>query len=122
MKLEELMTLTHKWSKDRGILDVSTPARQLTKTFEEVEETMEATQNGDRPMMLDGIGDILVTLCNYCHLTDIDPEEAMQVAWDAIKDRKGMMVDGMYVKYENLKPYQRKAVDARINNLNNKNK
>lgn len=31
----------------------------------------------------------------------------LQAAWDEIKDRKGMMVDGKYVKWDNLTPEQR---------------
>lgn len=39
----------------------------------------------------------------------VDPIECLQVAYDEIKDRKGMMIDGTYIKYDDLSE-ERKAV------------
>jgi len=40
--------------------------------------------------------------------------ECLEMAWSEIKDRKGMMVDGLYVKYSNLTPEQKKELDKRL--------
>lgn len=41
-------------------------------------------------------------------------EECLQMAWDEIKDRKGMMVDGLYVKWDDLTQDQREELDKRM--------
>ena len=40
-------------------------------------------------------------------------EDCLEKAWNEIKDRKGMMVDGKYVKWENLTDNQRKEFERR---------
>ena len=37
--------------------------------------------------------------------------ECLQSAYNEIKDRKGMMIDGTFVKYEDLTPEQQKELD-----------
>ena len=39
-----------------------------------------------------------------------DPGECMKMAWDEIKDRAGLMVDGLFVKWESLSFTQRLGV------------
>ena len=50
--------------------------------------------------MSDDIGDIMVVLINIAERNDLTITECLQVAYDDIKDRKGMMVDGIFVKEE----------------------
>lgn len=42
-------------------------------------------------------------------------EDCLQMAWDEIKDRKGMMVDGKYVKWDNLTDLQKIELEGRLN-------
>ncbi len=42
-----------------------------------------------------------------------DINECYQMAWDEIKDRKGMMVDGYYVKWDDLTQEQRDEFERR---------
>lgn len=39
------------------------------------------------------------------------PKDCLQVAYDEIKDRKGMMIEGTFVKYEDLSKEQQDALD-----------
>ena len=39
---------------------------------------------------------------NISILLDVDFENCVQSAWDEIKDRKGRMIDGVFVKEEDL--------------------
>jgi hypothetical protein len=40
--------------------------------------------------------------------------QCLKIAWDEIKDRKGMMIDGLFVKWENLTPEQQGELQARL--------
>ena len=50
----------------------------------------------------DAVGDILVVLTIYCQQKGWSIAECFQMAWNEIKDRKGKMVDGSFVKEEDL--------------------
>lgn len=45
---------------------------------------------------------IFYNLMRYCRAKEIDLIECVQYAYDQIKDRKGRMVDGIFVKEEDL--------------------
>ena len=45
---------------------------------------------------------------------DLDFDDCLQMAWDEIKDRKGLMVDGLYVKWDNLNEAQRDELNANL--------
>ena len=50
----------------------------------------------------DDIGDMLVVLINIALRNKYDLYECLEVAWDDIKDRKGKMVDGVFIKESDL--------------------
>jgi len=50
------------WAQDKGILESSSPLKQLTKTFEEVTELVTALIQKDDSEIVDAIGDVNVTL------------------------------------------------------------
>jgi len=50
----------------------------------------------------DGIGDSAVCLLNLCSMFGFSFEECLEMAYNEIKDRKGQMIDGFFVKEENL--------------------
>lgn len=95
--------LEHKiidWAEERGIFDKATSTSQHSKTLEEVNELTLALMTNDRPEIKDAIGDICVTLVLQATMQGWTLEECMQSAYDVIKDRKGKMVDGVFVKDE----------------------
>lgn len=51
---------------------------------------------------LEIINGIIRHLMNISILLDVDFESCVQAAWDEIKDRKGRMIDGVFVKEEDL--------------------
>ena len=51
---------------------------------------------------LDAVGDIQVTLIVYCLQRGIDYQKCLQDAYGVIKNRKGKMVDGTFVKDSDL--------------------
>ena len=70
--IKELVPLIHQWAKERGIFDKSTPFDQLLKTHEEVGELIKACYDNDPIDIQDAIGDVMVTLINYCYFKKID--------------------------------------------------
>ena len=116
MKFEQHSENDLGWAKDKGILDNSTPLKQIEKTREELEETRDALvrlyemarMSADsslvirakdvREQLKDGIGDTIVTLIILAELCGTDIETCLDKAWDEIKDRKGEMIDGFFVK------------------------
>jgi len=87
-----------RWARDRGILAVASPAGQSVKMMEEAVETLTAVQHRDRDAVIDGIGDTLVTLIILARMFNTDINTCLQAAYNEIKDRKGKMVNGVFVK------------------------
>jgi NTP pyrophosphatase (non-canonical NTP hydrolase) len=106
---EELQKLVIKWAEDRNIFEYSNPIKQLTKTQEELNETMDALvkfidakneteKNQAFLEAIDGIGDMLVTIILLGKMINIDTVKALDTAYNVIKDRKGKMINGLFVK------------------------
>jgi hypothetical protein len=90
-----------EWAEARKIIPNSTPMAQLLKTMSELGELADATLKNDREGVIDGIGDVLVTLIIYSALQSVPLETALQAAYDQIKDRKGYLTsEGVFVKQE----------------------
>lgn len=84
-----------QWGIDRGLDGSNTPA-QFGKLVEEVTEL--ATNMVQKKCMKDDIGDIMVVLTMICLVNDYTIEQCLEQAWGDIKDRKGRLVDGVFVK------------------------
>lgn len=96
---EELESLVLGWAGERGILDHSTPPAQLLKTMSELGELADATAKGDTAGVIDGIGDVVVTLILYAELQGVSLVGCLGAAYGEIKDRKGRMAPGgLFVK------------------------
>jgi len=98
-KIDELIGDVEQWAEDRMILMHSKPMPQLMKTMSELGELADATLKNDRKEIVDGIGDVLVTLIIYSALQFVTIEAALQAAYDEIKDRKGWLTpEGVFVR------------------------
>ena len=162
MKLQKLITKVQQWSIDRG-LDKADSKKQLLKLYEEFGELASGIAKGNKEVVKDSIGDVVVVLiilaqqqglekisdfniiCNHLQESDLMPqasetiglislrvrrtkskveepivrlisylrtiakyenlkfEDCLLQAWDEIKDRKGKLIDGVWVKEEDLK-------------------
>jgi len=96
--MKQLIQKIEKWAEDRNIIHGSDPIKQAEKTVEECEELMEAVAENNRPEIIDAIGDIVVTLVLQCRMQGLDFVECVESAYDTIKDRKGKMINGKFVK------------------------
>mgnify|MGYP000046897430 FL=1 len=96
MKLEQLITKTISWHADRNLIEGSTDKQQFMKLHEEVGELCESIGNGTD--IRDDVGDIMVVLINMATRNGYTLAECLEVAYNDIKDRKGKMVEGVFVK------------------------
>lgn len=87
-----------QWANDRNLIEGSNPRLQMTKLFEECEELSHALQDDDMEEVVDAIGDIQVVLAVMCAQLGLNIDVCREVAWNEIKDRKGKMIDGVFVK------------------------
>ena len=95
--METLIRLVEWWSYERG-LHTADPTKQLLKTFEEASEIGEALTKDKPEELKDGIGDTVVTLVILCQQLGIEIEDCVNTAYNEIKDRKGKLVGGTFVK------------------------
>ena len=103
MKYEELQKKVIQWAKGRNILENSTAIKQIHKTREELYETLGALrdlEDGKESILdvADGIGDMLVTIILLANIVGLDSVDCLEDAYEEIKNRKGKMVDGFFVK------------------------
>ena len=70
--IQELVPLIQEWAKEREIYKKITRFNQLIKTHEEVGELIKACYDNDKTAIQDAIGDVMVTLINYCYKERID--------------------------------------------------
>ena len=98
MTTGELFESVEQWAKDRGLNDPSIKSKQALKVMEEVGETMAAMARGNKEALKDGIGDSIVTLIILAMQCELSAHDCLAVAYDEIKDRKGKMVNGVFIK------------------------
>lgn len=87
-----------QWAKDRNIIGGTTAFDQYGKLGEEVCELFEAMEERDLPDIADAIGDCSVVLAIIAEQYGLAFEQCQEAAWEQIKDRKGKIVNGVFVK------------------------
>ena len=96
--LSELVALIQNWAWDRNLIDGSTPNAQMLKLMEEVGELAGGVCKDKADVIKDSIGDVFVVLTIIAAQMGWSIEECVQAAYAEIKDRKGRMVQGVFVK------------------------
>lgn len=94
--ITNLVEQVEQWHWDRNLIDGATDKDQVLKLIQEVGELSDNVCKGQD--IRDDVGDIMVVLINIMVRNQITLEECLQVAYDDIKNRKGRMVDGIFVK------------------------
>lgn len=110
-KLEDFVDLINQWGLDRNITPEggATVMAQMSKMTEEFAEFLSHYDGwcdgdlvGDKEIwqekIEDDFGDMLVCLIQAMRLAGTDMETCLAKAWEDIKDRKGRMVNGKFVK------------------------
>ena len=87
---------TVQWHHDRNLIEGADDKTQFAKLIQECGELSDNICKGKD--VRDDIGDIMVVLINIAERNGTTLTECLQVAYDDIKDRKGRMVDWVFVK------------------------
>lgn len=99
-KVDNMVSLIKTWHHDRNLIEGSTDKDQVLKLMQELGELSDSVCKGKD--IRDDLGDMLVVMINIMERNNLTMTECLEVAWDDIKDRKGRMVDGIFVKEEDL--------------------
>jgi len=123
--MNKLINKVIEWAKTRNIILGSTAIKQHDELLEEVMELRDAIIRNDEidhrsiftdyeadcykdrkqsieDEIKDAIGDCTVYLINLATMHDMKFEDCLQFAYNEIKDRKGNMIDGKFVKESDL--------------------
>ena len=91
------------WAEARNLIQGSTPAAQMLKLTEEMGELAGAIAKGKRrDDVIDAIGDMMVVLTIIANQHGTTLGNCYADAYKEIKDRKGKMVDGVFIKESDL--------------------
>ncbi len=99
-QFNKLLENKFQWGIDRGITveNGASGLSQIKKLREELDELEEGLQTGDIPKIRDSIGDLIVVLQQIARLENLPIQTCLEDAWEDIKDRKGQMKHGVFVK------------------------
>ena len=95
---EDRFKLIREWADNRGLYKGGDKKTQYCKLIEEAGELGRAILKEDQDEFVDAIGDMVVVLTNLAHLGGVTIEHCIDIAYNEIKDRKGGMVNGTFVK------------------------
>lgn len=104
--ISKLIDKINHWADSRGLKQAD-PKIQWMRVTEEVGEIRDVLLKPTKftepqAALKDAIGDTLVTIIVLAHQLDLDVTECLSIAYEEIKNRKGKMVNGTFVKEEDL--------------------
>lgn len=102
MKTYDTFTNIRGWAHARNLIVGSSTDKQFLKLIEEVGELAAGLARKDDVQVMDGIGDAVVVLTILAEQMGMTIEACIEMAWDEIKDRKGRMIDGVFIKEADL--------------------
>ena len=107
--MQELIGKVEQWAIDKGIDQAENWKPQFKKIVEEVmeyKEELKLSEHDTAANLMDEMtemGDILVTLTIMAQQRGYRLSTCMQFAYDKVKDREGEVIDGTFVKAEDIR-------------------
>lgn len=99
--MDDLTQKIREWAIDRKI-DSANPNKQMLKLGEEFGELCQGMVKNKPDQVIDSIGDMYVVLTILSMQLNVDIQYCVQMAYNEIADRKGKMVNGVFVKEADL--------------------
>ena len=96
--IRDLFPLIRQWADERGIYDKGDEKTQYVKLMEEAGELAQAILKQNREEAVDAVGDMVVVLTNLAVFIGVDIEDCIASAYNEIKNRKGKMDNGTFIK------------------------
>ena len=91
-RLRDMVT----WHHNRNLIEGSDDKTQFAKLVQEVGELSDSICKGKD--IKDDVGDIIVVLANLCARNRVSFLSCLEQAWSDIKDREGIMYEGVFIK------------------------
>lgn len=101
----DVVRLVEQWAVDRNLVHGSSLDKQLLKLREEVDEIEDALEEDDHESLVDAIGDCTVVLTILAMQAGVSLDYCYREAYNEIKDRKGRMHNGIFVKEQDFAKY-----------------
>ena len=98
--LNKCVNLVKQWHHDRNLIEGANDKDQFCKLMQEAGELSDSICKGKD--ISDDIGDMIVVLINIAERNNLTLQDCLLKAWEDIKDRKGKMVDGVFIKEADL--------------------
>ena len=98
---EDITELIKKWAIERDLQSGNPQAQMLELLKELIKLGNNITKFGEG-QILESIGDIYVGSVVLCMQLGLDINDCIKAAYEEIKDRKGKMVEGIFVKEKDL--------------------
>lgn len=99
--MNELTDRIETWFEQRN-LHTADPRMQLLKLGEEFGELCQGFTKKRPEEMQDAVGDMYVVLVGFCKQNGFSMESCVHGAYNEIKDRKGKLINGIFIKEEDL--------------------
>ena len=96
--MRDIFPLIRQWADERGIYDKGDEKTQYVKLMEEAGELAQSLLKQNREEAIDAVGDMVVVLTNLAVFIGVDIEDCITSAYNEIKNRKGKMTNGTFVK------------------------
>lgn len=96
--IRDIFPLIRDWADQRGIYDKGDEKTQYVKLMEEAGELAQAILKQNKEEAIDAIGDMVVVLTNLAVFIGADIEDCITSAYNEIKNRKGKMDNGTFIK------------------------
>ena len=99
--ITELTARIEEWARERG-LDTASPDKQMLKLGEEYGELCQGLAKNLPEQVKDSIGDMYVVLTILSLQLGLDIEDCVMHSYGEIKDRKGTLKNGVWIKESDL--------------------
>ena len=96
--MKKLINKVTCWHRDRNLIEGSDDKSQTLKLMQELGELSDSVCKEQD--IKDDIGDMLVVMINICERNNTTLKECLIVAYSDIRNRRGKMVDGVFIKEE----------------------
>ena len=101
MNITELTRKIEVWATDRNLHNADSKA-QISKLTEEIGELASGVNKSNKEVIKDSSGDAYVVLTILAMQQKVDVRDCINIAYQEIKDRKGKLINGTFVKQEDL--------------------
>lgn len=98
MSFDDFIEKVQQWADEKGLICLENFGPQIEKLKEELDEFLEATFDGVHTEIEKEWADVLVVWIITGFIKGVDVHRAIELTWNKIKDRKGRLVNGQFVK------------------------